>query len=139
MQESNYPIAWTEDYSMQIGEIDAQHKHFISILNNLYSALEKNELKQKAEYILKDLANYAVNHFATEEKYFDLYKYEFADEHRLEHKKLLEKVGVFMDRFSSEGTNIVPELLDFLEDWLVQHLNNQDKRYVDCFKQNGLV
>jgi hemerythrin-like metal-binding protein len=83
MQESNYPIAWSEEYSMQVAEIDAQHKHFVSILNNLYTAFEKNELKEKAEYILNDLASYAVNHFATEEKYFDLYKYEFAEEHKL--------------------------------------------------------
>ena len=138
MQELNYPIAWKEEYSMQVIEIDDQHKHFVSILNNLYDAMKKMELEQRAESIVQELVAYAVNHFATEEKYMQQFNYEGTEEHKNQHQELLGKVTVFVERFSKEGTNIVPELLSFLEDWLVGHLNNYDKKYVSCFKEHGL-
>jgi hemerythrin len=139
MQKLNYPIPWNPEYSMQVKEIDEQHIHFVSLMNNLYQALEKMTLEQEAGSILKELAAYALAHFATEEKYFDLFNYEGSEAHKAEHRDLLGKVNLFAERFSKEGTVIVPELLDFLEDWLVHHLNNYDKKYVSCFKEHGLV
>jgi hemerythrin len=48
-------------------------------------------------------------------------------------------VAEFNQRFKIEGGAIVKDLLDFLEDWLVDHLNGQDKKYTECFNKNGLV
>jgi len=132
------PIQWSEKHSMGVKEIDDQHKAFIETLNNLYSAVNSGKLKDELEKILVGLVNYASNHFATEEKYFDLYQYENAAEHKEEHRKLKAKVADFYEKLQKGEMDITLDLLDFLEDWLVDHLEKQDWKYKECFRKNGL-
>ncbi|MFA6428349.1 MAG: bacteriohemerythrin [Candidatus Buchananbacteria bacterium] len=130
-------IIWQEEYSVGVKEIDQQHQHFIGILNGLYTAITEQQVTQAIEKIINDLVVYATNHFATEEKYFDLFNYEFSVEHKAEHQKLTTKVLALKKAYEA-GQEVATELLDFLEDWLVDHLSVQDKKYVKCFHDHGL-
>jgi len=132
------PIPWTKDLSVGVKEIDEQHQEFVKILNSLYEVMLEDEPAPELASILKQLTAYATFHFATEEKYFDKFKYALSDEHKNEHKKLLDQIGVFNKRFETEGENVLSELLSFLEDWLVDHLSVQDHKYTECFNKNGL-
>jgi hemerythrin len=49
-----------------------------------------------------------------------------------------EKVLIFQERFNKEGANMVVEFMDFLTDWLVDHLETEDQKYVKCFHDHGL-
>jgi len=130
-------ILWSEKLSVGVKEIDDQHKKFIEIMNEMYAAINISD-KQKIKELLKKLTEYAELHFATEEKYFDLFKYENSDEHKQLHKEMIVKVLEFENRYETEELNILLELLDFLENWLTDHLENQDQKYVQCFHDNGL-
>jgi hemerythrin len=132
-------IQWTDDLSVGVKEIDDQHKIFLSILNDLCNTSCSLHPALEVASILRQLTAYASFHFATEERYFDKFNYEFSAEHKEEHKKLLAKVAEFDQRFITEGDAILSELLDFLEDWLVDHLSGQDKKYTKCFQEHGLV
>jgi len=131
-------IQWEEKYSVGVKEIDDQHKQFIEIMNNFYVSFYANKSNDKLEEIFTKIINYGEKHFATEEKYFNLYNYEKSDEHKADHQKLKEKVLSLYDEFKAEKANIAVDLMDFLENWLVDHLINQDQKYIQCFKQNGL-
>jgi len=131
-------LQWNEKYSVGVKEIDNQHKKFIEIMNSLYAAVYAGEDKDKLAEILLNLTNYKDNHFELEEKYFDLFHYEYAVEHKAEHQKLREKVAAFYTQFKEGKTDVTAELMDFLENWLVDHLANQDQKYAECFKKNGL-
>lgn len=133
------PIPWTKDLSVGIKEIDDQHQVFLKILNSLYDIIDSKKSAPELSSILDQLNAYTAFHFATEEKYFDKFNYEFSVEHKEEHKKLLSQVNDFNKRFAVEGENVLPELLNFLEDWLVDHLSTQDGKYKECFRKNGLV
>ena len=74
----------------------------------------------------------------TEEKYFILFNYELKDEHTRLHLQLKEQLMGLMKEYEIKGRDMLPALLDFLEDWLVVHLNDEDKKYVKCFKEHGL-
>ncbi len=129
-------IEWSDDYSVGVDLIDSQHKHFIGILNELYECLETSNT-QKLPSILKELATYADVHFDTEEKYFDEFHYEGSKEHKAVHDDLKLKVLEFL-RKKGDPIAIGYELLDFLEDWLINHLDLMDKKYTKCFNQHGL-
>ena len=131
-------ITWTQDMSVGVKEIDDQHKQFIQIISDFYDAFNKNKVQSEMEGILQKLIDYAVLHFETEEKYFDKFDFEFKDEHRQKHKELKEKVLDFQGRFKKEGTDIVEEFMDFLTDWLVDHVETEDQKYVKCFHDHGL-
>lgn len=129
---------WTNDYVMNVAEIDGQHRHFISILDRVYDTILNQTPNEVKGALLDDLVNYALIHFGTEERYFDEFNYSGAAEHKAAHKELLDKVLSFQSEFKEKKKDISLELIDFLEDWLVNHLMTMDKKYVDCFHEHGL-
>jgi len=131
-------IEWKEEYSVNVKIIDEQHKHFVGILNKLYEAVQGGK-EEKLPEIIDELVSYAKVHFATEEKYFDEFDFEGSAEHKEEHKKLTARVGEFLARKNEDPLKVSYELLDFLEDWLVHHLAELDKKYTSCFNEHGLV
>ena len=131
-------IIWTPEMSVGVKEIDDQHRQFIQIIADFYVAFDKNKLQLELEDILQKLIDYAIFHFATEEGYFDEFDYAFKDEHKQKHKELREKLSFFKKRFEKEGSDMVVEFMGFLTDWLVDHLETEDQKYVKCFHDHGL-
>jgi len=60
---------WSDDLSVKVTLIDDQHKKLIALINSLHDAMRAGEGKQVLEKTLKELADYTVYHFQTEEKY----------------------------------------------------------------------
>lgn len=131
-------FVWKPEYVFGLKEIDSQHRHFVGILDRLYDLIISGSSRDELSKTLDELINYAGNHFKTEEKYFDEFNYEGAADHKEEHRELAEKISNLKKRFEVGTEDISVELIDFLEDWLVQHLLNLDSKYVDCFRQHGL-
>jgi hemerythrin-like metal-binding protein len=131
---------WSDKLSVNVKEIDAQHKHFIEILNEVYDYVINKEVENVIKIGLVKLTDYAKVHFATEEKYFDMFNYEHAVEHKEAHRKLVAAINDFIKE--KENTTdiymLTIDLIDLLEDWLVNHLGTMDKRYTKCFNEHGL-
>jgi hemerythrin-like metal-binding protein len=130
-------IQWDAVYSVGIEEIDNQHKKFIDTLNSLYTEIP-NETEATLEKAFAELENYALYHFATEEKYFDEFKYEGAEEHKMAHAGFKQTIDGFRKRMSAERMQVTSELVDYLEDWLTDHLVEMDQKYISCFREHGL-
>jgi len=131
-------ITWTPDMSVGVEEIDNQHKYFIGIISDFYSALNERKIQTELGVILDKLIDYAVLHFNTEEKYFDKFNYEFKDEHKAIHQKVKQQLLDFKENFNKSGVDIVPDFMDFLTNWLVDHMESEDQKYVKCFHEHGL-
>lgn len=132
------PIQWTSDYKLGIKIIDLQHKRFIGILNMLYEAIHTFNTKEKIPEIFEKLRQYIILHFATEEKYFDAFAYEDSQEHKNKHKEFIQHIESLQKDTKQDAMGVSFKLVDFLEDWLVDHLNTLDKKYVECFHSHGL-
>jgi hemerythrin-like metal-binding protein len=129
---------WSDEYNFGIAEIDSQHQYFVSIINELYDAILSLEVKAKLNEIFTKLAKYAVEHFATEEKYFAKFNYAGAAEHIAKHEEMKAKITELQNKIKEDNFELSFDLIDFLEEWLVDHLAVMDKKYVECFKANGL-
>lgn len=129
---------WSEEYSVHNTLIDEQHKQLFKIIYELFAAIKSQSTKEKIGEILTKLIEYAGYHFATEEKYFKLFDYENADEHIQEHEKFADKMQELQKRYVSHEAEVSFELIDFLEDWLVDHIHDADQKYVECFTSHGL-
>ncbi|HOJ43227.1 MAG TPA: bacteriohemerythrin, partial [Syntrophorhabdaceae bacterium] len=88
--------------------------------------------------IIDGLVNYAATHFATEEKYFDMFKYPDAPNHKKEHADFVKKVGEFQDGFKKGNLALTIEVMHFLKDWLTKHILGTDKKYGPFFNEKGL-
>ncbi len=131
-------FVWKDEYVLGFKEIDEQHQYFVSLLNKLYLSIMDMKPQEELAVILGDLVAYAEKHFQTEEKYFDEFGFEEAEEHKAKHRELKASVVEFKEKLLRHEASIDFELVDFLENWLLEHLSQVDKKYVACFQEHGL-
>ena len=138
-------IEWNSSVSMGIEEIDIQHKKLVDILNNFFNSMMNGKAYDVLETTFNELLDYGIYHFATEEKYFEKFNYEYAEEHIAEHKFFINKIKELKKSFDNgdiqrEGSDkvLTVELWDFLKKWLVNHIKVDDHKYSKLFKENGL-
>lgn len=131
-------IEWGEKYILGITTIDKQHKILVDIINQLYSAFIDGTSSIIIGNIIKKLIEYTDYHFGEEEKVFEIINYEESPEHKKEHASFVEKIKSFETDSENGSFSISQNLLDFLKQWLLNHILEKDKRYIEFFKQNGI-
>ena len=133
-----HKLEWEEKYSVKVKEIDDQHKKMFDTINRLIDMLDRKPTKEDLNGIIASLIEYKKFHFLTEERYFDKFHYSGTEEHKKAHLVFTQKLEELV-KLSDEDTMIFAfKLIDFLEDWLIDHLMIQDQKYVACFQEYGL-
>lgn len=122
-------FTWDDKYSVGIKELDYQHQQLISMLNDLYAAMQEQKANDILGSILVKLVNYTKNHFATEEKYFAQYGYPDAANHIKEHVSFTGQVLKFKEDFDAGRTTMSVSVTSFLKNWLISHISGTDKKY----------
>lgn len=131
-------ITWDDAYSVDIQEIDEQHKRLIDLMNELYIAMANKSNRDMVGGVLDKLVEYTKIHFAVEETMMRVFHYEGYDEHKAIHDKIVYRVLEFQGKFRAGNDNVGMDLLMFLKDWLFDHINKIDKKYVKTFHQGGV-
>ncbi|MCK9363574.1 MAG: bacteriohemerythrin [Syntrophales bacterium] len=131
-------IDWSDSLSVNVAEIDQQHKKLIAIINELNDAMRIGAGKDVLGKIVNSLISYAAIHFKTEEKYFAQFGYPDTDNHKKEHVAFVQKVADFKDGFEKRKLSLTIEVMNFLSDWLKNHIMKTDKKYAQFFNEKGL-
>ena len=135
---STNKLVWEDKYSVGVEEIDLQHKQLFAIINELLEAINIGVTEEKIKLIITSLVNYKKNHFATEENYFKKFNYEGAGAHIKEHEIFSAEIGELQNKYPQDLITFAFKLADYIEDWLIRHLMNEDQKYVKCFQEHGL-
>lgn len=122
-------MTWTEDCSVKIESIDAQHKMLFSWVNDLYDAMCAGRADQELGQILYGLVQYTRYHFLHEEKLMQDHGYPDYLNHKAQHDALRKRVDDFQAQFQSGNAGITTELMDFLKNWVSNHIQISDKSY----------
>lgn len=122
-------MTWQESYSVHVPEFDAQHKHLIDLLNRLYEAMTKGHASDVLSKILHELVTYTKTHFQAEERLMQSKHYSGYAAHKAEHEKFTAQVTQFQREFSEGKASLSTHLLNFLKDWLTNHIVHTDKQY----------
>jgi len=136
--ESMTLMEWNDSFSVNIDEIDNQHKQLINFINQVYKGMMMDEGKEAIGSALESLVGYTKTHFGYEERMFNQYKYPDTKSHMQKHKKLVSQVMEFYENFQSGDAVVDNELLAFLKDWLVTHIMGTDKEYTSFFNEKGV-
>lgn len=121
---------WLPIYSVNVAEIDEQHKKMFDIINDIFSKTSDQEIF--SEEILKDLDDYSLYHFKTEEDFFEKLAYPKKEEHQKMHQEYIDKMKEIKKNLKSD------ELKSFLEKWWIDHVQGADQEYSMFFNRNGL-
>jgi hemerythrin-like metal-binding protein/PAS domain S-box-containing protein len=131
-------ISWENDYNTDIQLIDDQHKILVDLINQFYVSFKNGRAKKQVKNILKGLTDYTEYHFGVEEKYFKQFKYENEAEHLALHKVFVEKINQFQSDYNSGKITLSYDIMNFLKDWLVNHILLEDRKYIALFKDKGV-
>lgn len=122
-------VKWTDEYSVGITEIDNQHKGLVILINELFVLMTEGKAKDNLNEIFEHLTDYTKKHFLTEETMLFKYAYPESEQHKVEHSKFIKKLNSLKSNFNKGKITISLEILNFLKDWLLNHIKISDKKY----------
>jgi hemerythrin len=128
---------WNEIYELGISEIDLQHKKLISISNELYDVATKDDvnLKLTMSKILKNLTDYTVYHFTSEEEFMKKYGYEGVPMHKIAHDNFVAEVTQQIKKLDSSSKEAVLLFYDYIANWILTHIAKADKIWANFVKE----
>jgi len=130
---------WNESLVMGIAEIDGQHQNLIEIVARLQTAVAEGSGNDVYLNILTELREYAVYHFETEERYMVAFEFEGYDRHSEEHDGFVRELSRFSSGPQSEKGLQTGQLLDYLVQWITDHVQGTDREYIPMFRERGMV
>lgn len=128
-------VTWDESYSLELPEIDAQHRTLLELINSLWQAIVTQTSAEQLLPHVEALERYTLTHFAEEEQFMLASNYPRLEEHRAAHRSFVQRIAdektVVLD-----GGFIRLDLVRFLNEWLVKHILVVDKDYATFVKQS---
>lgn len=131
-------VEWDDAYSVEIQELDEQHKCLIQIMNELYTALANKSNRDLIADVLNKLIEYTKVHFAVEETLMRIFHYDGYEAHKAIHDNIVNRVLEYNGKFQAGDDKVGMELLMFLKDWLFDHINRVDKAYTKSLHKAGV-
>jgi hemerythrin-like metal-binding protein len=127
---------WSEALSVGYPDIDSQLKRLFQLANQLQTAMTAGKGKQVVSNMLHNLVAYAKRHFADEEVLMQLHRFPGSSQHKVAHEAQALKLVLFERAFSAGQATVTMEVqLQSLHDWLVQHIQEADKKVADHLRQ----
>lgn len=126
----DFKFDWSNKMEIGIKKIDEQHQVFFRIGRDVEQLLLHNGVnveKKQVVNLICELREFTSYHFYFEETIMEKYQYSNIEEHKKEHRLLIErllKINMRGKEVSIQKT--VKELKEFMQDWLFEHLLKQD-------------
>lgn len=128
-QIPEFNFSWKHSYSIENSIIDAQHQELFKIASEAFKKIPKTEKMQKIKDTLKQLYEYFKIHFNDEEKYMQEIKYDKLEDHIKIHQNIINNLNDFIKKIPTMNIQEIEETLkDFIEDSLVVHILEEDKK-----------
>src|ERR1035437_4891444 len=121
-------MRWLDLYSTGIEKLDRQHENLMDLLNCLNEAWRAGKDHEVLLFRLDQLLDAVGAHFRDEETLMGDNEYPDIDLHRAEHDFLLVQVLQFRTQFAAKEVDLCESMLDFLRDWLRDHILISDRR-----------
>ena len=131
-------LTWNEKYSVGVHALDAQHTGLFNVLNDLHAAMMKGEARTLTGPLLKKLVEYTGTHFAAEEQMMARTNYPGLAEHRAQHVELVKQVKGYVERWDRGEITLNLHLLNFLRDWLTNHIQKTDHQFGPWLNEHGV-
>ena len=135
---------WKESYCLNIDEIDIQHKRLLKIGDEVYDIAildDGYDHYDEIMIVIDKLLEYIEYHFNYEENMLKEYNYEELHNQEEEHSLYIHKVKLIASRedIDDNQRKTILEILDFLAQWITNHIMVSDRKYAIYLKEKGIV
>ncbi|WP_428622288.1 bacteriohemerythrin [Sedimenticola sp.] len=132
---------WNESWNIGVGWMDDAHLQLAHGLAGLFqqytdegASLSPERMADYCDCLLEQ----AKVHFRDEEEWMEFLNYPGFLSHVREHSMLLAELKYYIKEIKSGGNGISLEVLMALKGWLVTHVTESDREFVDFLKKHGL-
>lgn len=119
-------IKWLSTYKIGVKKIDEQHQDLFTLVYQLEDGLKQGWNTTKIRELFDLLVEHVIIHFADEEGYMAKFHYPERMAHVVEHRELIRQVEEVENQWNQGKLVVTPELLDYLNQWLVNHIQGPD-------------
>ena len=109
-------VDWDDSLTTGIARIDAEHRVFVALIDELEQADSEGGDRDRMQRILREIHAYAVFHFIREENLMADCGYPERDRHRNEHQALLAQYANVMHEYR-EGRVLVQHIVELVYSW----------------------
>lgn len=120
-------MTWTPDLSTGVPKLDEQHKEIFQWLAELQSATA-DERTLFGVYVITRLKHYIREHFAAKEALMKAAGYPDLVQHMAKHAEFRARLEEL--QLKSIAEDISEDTVNFLTEWLTQHIAETDMAYV---------
>jgi len=119
-------LIWDNTLSVQIQEIDEDHRRLVDLFNLLSHSVVEGETPNYIQALMDELINCTIWHFSHEERLMLKHGYEGLAEHRKEHRELIDSIKALQRRNLQDSKPFSSKDIKFLEQWLTGHILGAD-------------
>ena len=128
-------LEWGEVLSVEIDEIDDDHRKLLDLFNILNHALQEGESQSYLKAVFEELVNCTIWHFSHEERLMLKYGYKDLEEHKENHQELIQAAWDLQDKLFQINKTISDDDLLYLERWLTGHILTDDMKLGEFLSQ----
>ncbi len=126
-------IRWKKIYETGHPLIDAEHRLLVMFFRKLDVAIKTRESRESLLRIVQEVMSFVKFHFTSEENLMHETNYPGAKQHIAVHTHLLVELNNMVKKLTT-CREFPEDVLDFLSDWLTNHIAHHDKllaRHID--------
>lgn len=132
-------VEWNDSMSVGVRKLDEQHRSLVEILNDLDAAVASGHGCDQLGPIIERLIQFTREHFKDEEALLASTGFPASAEHGAQHDALISAALSAQARFRwGTRPQLAAELLVFLQNWLVNHIQGSDRDYIEHFRAHGI-
>lgn len=131
-------IEWNDSFSVKIDSIDEQHKKLVDLLNSLNEEMVQGTGQNALKKILGDVVAYTQYHFKYEEDLMEETEYPDFEVHCCEHIELINRTLTLYSKLGNGDYRLTIETMQFLRDWLNNHIMVMDMKYSQLMIDKGI-
>lgn len=128
-------MAATQFFSVGLPEIDEEHQVLFDCLDAIVFALDTSYATSQGFAALEKLTDYSRTHFRVEECLMRVFDDPGLEEHKQQHAYFIEELEALRAKILSEDVSAA--MVNFLTEWLRDHIRQIDLKYVEFCKQKG--
>lgn len=122
-------LSWNESCLAGVKTIDGLHAGLIADLNGLHAATTKGHARCGLDSQLRNVLKKALAHFLTEEELMTATEYPALVRHRSKHRNFVRQVEEYLARREMGDNSMRLPLLNFIRDWLTNHIQEEDREF----------
>jgi hemerythrin-like metal-binding protein len=130
-------LLWTSDLKIGIKQFDLEHQQMGVLINQLHTLMVIKRDRMGANQLGDMLLQATRTHFAHEETLLSEHHFPECEVHFQEHSTLIAELQDLQRQFKA-GTLSALAMPTFLKKWLLDHIQNTDRKYVAYLRSKGV-